>query len=180
MQLCASSVLRDSNLDIDTGLDGHGGLQIADGSATGGEQRLRTTHNLLDDLRGGGKVDETLVDSHLVSVPGLGTLTAWLSGRGTTESAKAPQQCNDNATHSLSGGVNENLGRETDGSLHSEVLVLCPVDEVVADLLEGLDLRAGQGDSDLVALGAVASLDALLVFLCDVTHFSCVETLSQR
>ena len=66
--------------------------------------------------------------------------------------------------------MNENLGRETDGSLYSEILVLCPVDEIVADLFEGLDLGAGQGDSDLVALCAVAGLDALLVFLCDVAH----------
>lgn len=57
------------------------------------------------------QVDETLVDPHLESVPSLGTLT---TGR-------------------LSGGDLQVLGREPDGSLDSEVLVLGTVDEVGRD-----------------------------------------------
>jgi hypothetical protein len=35
------------------------------------------THDLPDDVGGGVEVDETLVNLHLVPVPGLGTLTTW-------------------------------------------------------------------------------------------------------
>ena len=38
----------------------------------------KNTHDLLDDLAGGVKVNETLVDLELVAIPGLGTLTARL------------------------------------------------------------------------------------------------------
>lgn len=44
------------DLNLDTGLD--------------------VDNDLLDDLGGGGQVDEALVDAHLVEIPGLGTLTA--------------------------------------------------------------------------------------------------------
>lgn len=50
---CLSS---NGDLDLDTGLD--------------------VDDDLLDDLSGGGQVDEALVDAHLVGVPGLGALTA--------------------------------------------------------------------------------------------------------
>jgi len=74
------------------------------------------------------QVNETLVDLHLITVPGLGTLTA----RG------------------LTGGDAENLGRETNGSLDTEVLVLGTLDQIRADLLEVLDVAGGQGDTDAV------------------------------
>lgn len=75
-------------------------------------------------------LDETLVDAHLVAVPGLGTLTA----RG------------------LAGGDLEGLGGQADGALDAQVLALGALDQLGADLLEGLDLAAGQGDADLVGL----------------------------
>lgn len=75
-------------------------------------------------------LDETLVDAHLVAVPGLGTLT----------------------TGGLAGGDLEGLGGETDGALDAEVLALGTLDELGADLLEGLDLAGGEGDADLVSL----------------------------
>lgn len=78
-------------------------------------------------------LDEALVDSHLEGVPGLGTLT----------------------TGGLAGGDLEVLGGETDGALNAEVLRLCAVDELGADLLEGLDLAGGKGDADLVDLGGI-------------------------
>lgn len=37
---------------------------------------LDVDDDLLDDLGGGGQVDEALVDAHLEEIPGLGTLTA--------------------------------------------------------------------------------------------------------
>jgi len=73
------------------------------------------------------------VDSHLEGVPGLGTLT----------------------TGGLAGGDLEVLGGEADGALDAEVLGLCAVDELSADLLEGLDLAGGEGDADLVDLGGI-------------------------
>lgn len=73
------------------------------------------------------------MDSHLVGVPGLGTLT----------------------TGGLAGGDLEVLGGEADGALDTEVLRLCAVDELGADLLEGLDLARGEGDADLVDLGGI-------------------------
>jgi hypothetical protein len=74
-------------------------------------------------------LNQSLVDSHLESIPGLRSFTA----RG------------------LSGGNLEGLGWQTDGALDTEVLGLGTLDELLADLLERGDLSAGQGDSDLVS-----------------------------
>ena len=73
----------DGDLNVDSRLDG-------DGS------------DLLDDLRGGVKVDDTLVDAHLEAVPGVGTLTA----RG------------------LAGADAEVLGGHAHGARDAESLVL--------------------------------------------------------
>jgi hypothetical protein len=111
-------------------------------------------------------LDQALVDSHLVAVPGLGTLT----------------------TRGLAGGDLQDLGGEADGSLDAEVLGLGALDEVGGDyratsasssfscfssliertLLESLDLAGSQGDTDAVDLGALPEL-ALLRFV--VRHF---------
>jgi hypothetical protein len=69
------------------------------------------------------------VDSHLESVPSLRTFTA----------------------RSLTGGDLEGLGWETDWALDAEVLGLGALNELLADLLERLDLSAGEGDADLVS-----------------------------
>lgn len=68
------------------------------------------------------------MDSHLEGIPGLGSFTAGC----------------------LSGSDLEGLGRETDGALDAEFLALGTLDELLADLLEGLDFAGGQGDADLV------------------------------
>lgn len=70
------------------------------------------------------------MDAHLEAVPGLGTLTA----------------------RRLTGGDLEGLGGQADRSLEAEVLVLGALDDLGADLLEGLDLLGGESDADLVAL----------------------------
>jgi hypothetical protein len=77
----------------------------------------------------GYSLNQSLVESHLEGVPGLGTLT----------------------TGGLSGGDLESLGWETDGALDTEILALGALNELLADLLEGSDLSAGQGDTDLVS-----------------------------
>jgi hypothetical protein len=85
-------------------------------------------------IAGGGgwwhSLDETLVDAHLVLVPGLGTLTVG----------------------GLAGGDVQGLGGKTDGALDLEGLGAGTVDELLADLLEGGNLAGGQGDADLVDL----------------------------
>jgi hypothetical protein len=82
------------------------------------------------------------VDAHLEGVPGLGTLTA----RG------------------LAGGDLQVLGGQADGALDAELLVLGTVDELLAHLLEGLDIARGEGDADLVDLGAFAEVLLGLVY----------------
>ena len=67
------------------------------------------------------------MDAHLVCVPSLGTLTA----------------------RSLTGGDLQVLGGQADGALDAELLVLGTVDELLADLLEALDVAGGEGDADL-------------------------------
>lgn len=73
---------------------------------------------------------ETLVDAHLVLVPGLGTLTVG----------------------GLAGGDVQGLGGQTDGTLDLQGLGAGTVDELRADLLEGGDLARGKSDTDLVDL----------------------------
>jgi hypothetical protein len=73
-------------------------------------------------------LNQTLVNSHLECIPGLGTFT---TGR-------------------LSGGDLQGFSWETDGTLDAEVLGLCALDELLADFLEGGDLSAGESDADLV------------------------------
>ena len=54
-------------------------------------------------------------------------------------------------------------GRGLRTALDAEVLALGAVDELLRDLLEGLDLAGGQGDADLVSLGRLAELVLLVV-----------------
>jgi hypothetical protein len=84
----------------------------------------------------------TLVDAHLKGVPGLGTLTV---------------RC-------LTGGDLQVLGGQADGALDAELLVLGAVDELLAHFLERLDVARGEGDADLVDLGALA--EVLLRLVC--------------
>jgi len=94
------------------------------------------------------EVDKALVDAELVGIPGLGTLT----------------------TRGLAGGDLEVLGGQTDGALDGEALAASTLNELSADLLERLNLPAGQGDSDTVALllGALAS--------CQRFNFAVIST----
>lgn len=61
------------------------------------------------------------MDPHLIHVPRLGPLT---TGR-------------------LAGGNLQLLGRQADGALDAEVLALSALDQLGADLLEGLDFAGG-------------------------------------
>ena len=74
------------------------------------------------------QVDQSLVDSHLVGVPSLGSLSVWC----------------------LSGGDLEDLGGKSNRSLDSQLLSFGTLDKLSADLLERLDLSRSKGNSDLV------------------------------
>jgi len=105
--------------------------------------------DLLDNLAGGVEVDETLVDLHLKSVPGLGALT----------------------TRSLTGGDLQNLGGESDGALDSQLLVLGTVDEIVAEFLQVADVRRSESDPNLVDLLRDGCTGRIVIFfLRDVRH----------
>merc|ERR1711872_532218 len=98
--------------------------------------------DLLDDLGGGVQVDDPLVDSHLEPVPGLGALTARGFPRGDPKG----------------------LGGHADGALHLQLLLLGTLDQVGADLLQGLDGPRGEGDPDAVDHGLLSgSALAILV-----------------
>lgn len=77
------------------------------------------------------------MNSHLKSIPCLRSFT----------------------TRSLSGCNLQGLSWETNGALDSEVLGLRTLNELLADLLEGLDISAGEGNADLVGFLQVLSLD---------------------
>jgi len=100
---------------------------------------LDVDDDLLDDFGWGIEINQTLVDLHFKAIPSLGTLTV---------------RC-------LTGGDLEDLGWETDGTLDTEVLGSCTLDQVSGDLLEGLDLPAGQGNPDLVDLWSLAQISLL-------------------
>jgi len=100
---------------------------------------LNVDDDLLDNLGWGVEIDQSLVDSHLKGIPGLGAFTA----RG------------------LSGGNLQGLGGKSDGSLRAEFLGLGALDELLAHLLKGGNLAAGQGNTDLVGFWALAELSLL-------------------
>ena len=89
--------------------------------------------DLLDDLGGTVEVNHSLVDPHLELVPGLTTLSAG----------------------SLTGGDPQGLSGHPDGPLHLQLLVFGSLDQVAADLLQGLDVAGGQSDSDAMDGGVL-------------------------
>lgn len=106
----------------------------------------------------GNSLDQTLVDAHLVLVPGLGTLTVG----------------------GLTGGDVQGLGGKTDGALDLEGLGAGTVDELLAHLLERGDLARGEGDTDLVDLlsGVLALLEQLILktrFFATATASPCTQ-----
>ena len=87
------------------------------------------------------QIDDTLMDPHLEPVPSFGTFTA----RG------------------FPGCDPKSLGWHPHWSLHSQFLVLCPLDEVSADLFEALHVPGGKGDSDTVNWAFLGSWLGILV-----------------
>lgn len=77
------------------------------------------TDDLLNELSAGPDIDDTLVDSHLESIPGLGTLT----------------------TRRLPGGDAESLGRHPTGTLATHLLIRSGIEESLRDCFR----RRGRG-----------------------------------
>ena len=71
---------------------------------------MHVTH-LTKHIRRRVEINETLVDTHLVKVPCLGSFTVWR----------------------LTGVDSERLGRQTNWTLDINLLVLGPLDQVTAD-----------------------------------------------
>jgi len=102
------------------------------------------------------QVDEALVNLKFIAIPGLRTFT----------------------TRSFTGGDFENLGGKTNGPLNTELLVLCTVDQVSRELLQILDVAAGESYPDFVDFGSWYRCTCSIVFFFsfgDVTHFECVN-----
>lgn len=83
-------------------------------------------------------LNQSLMNSHLESIPSLRSFT----------------------TRSLAGSDLESLGWETNGALDAEFLGLGTLNKLLADLLEGGDLSAGEGDADLVGFLKIRSVCA--------------------
>ena len=111
---CDSLCVGNGDFDLHTGFDGDRG-------------------DLLDDLGWGVEIDDTLVDPHLKSIPGLGTFT----------------------TRSLAGGDAKDFGRHTNGSLDLQFLLFGSLDQVGANLFEALDGAGGQSDADAMDGGLI-------------------------
>lgn len=115
-----SEMERTGNLNLNTVLDGHGGLkgEKREVSSRGkktepwrGEYGKKKTNDLLDNFSGGSQVDQTLVDLHFEVIPSLGSFS----------------------TRSLTSGDPENFGGHTNGAFDTEVLVLGSGDEIGTD-----------------------------------------------
>merc|ERR1711874_261854 len=63
----------------------------------------------------------------------------------------------------LSGSDSEGLGWHPHGSLHPQFLVLCPLDEVSADLFEALHVAGGQGNPNTMNRAFLSSWLGILV-----------------
>lgn len=88
----------------------------------------RNASHLFDDIRGGMKVDQTLVDAHFEAIPRVGTFS----------------------TGSLTSGNSQLFGGKTDGTADMEFLFQRGLFQVGTDLFEVLDVATGQGDADAV------------------------------
>jgi len=73
-------------------------------------------------------LNQALMNTHLVHVPGLASLTTWRLPRCDLQV----------------------LGRQADGAFQSEVLIFGALDELLADLFKGLHAFGGQSNADAV------------------------------
>jgi hypothetical protein len=89
--------------------------------------------NLLHGIGGGVQVDQALVDTHFVLVPGLGTVSGWC----------------------LTSNDAEDLGRKTYRARNAKILLEGRLLQFSADLFQVLHILRGQGDADTVELAGL-------------------------
>jgi hypothetical protein len=124
-----------------THLSGNGDLNLNTG--------LDVDDDLLDDLSGGVKARGT--SQYMVQRLGRCSGATHSMRRLWILISKVSQVLEP----SPQGVLRVVILRFLDGALDAEVLGLCAVDELGADLLEGLNLAGGEGDADLVDLGGI-------------------------
>lgn len=110
---------RNSDLDLNTSLD--------------------VDNDLLDDLGRCIEIDQSLVDSHLVHIPGLRTLTTRGLSRRNLQQATISLPASMLIPY-ISPPYLENLGRQSHWSLDTQLLALSTLQQFRADLLQRLDL----------------------------------------
>jgi len=82
--------------------------------------------NLTDNIGGGVEINQSLVNSELKTIKGVGSFSA----------------------RRFSGGDAKDAGGEANGALHLQILLLRSLDQRRANLLEVLDVLGGEGDAD--------------------------------
>lgn len=95
-----------------------------------GIQRNFKGYNLLDNLRGTMKINQPLMDSHLIPIPGFGPFT----------------------TRCLSGGDFQVLSWQSYWTLHLQLLFFSTLDQISTYLLQAFDIATGQCNPDSVDL----------------------------
>merc|ERR550537_1222947 len=78
--------------------------------------------DLLNDVRGRVQIDQALVDAHFKAIKGVGSLSTWTLA--------------DTQTQLLCG--------QSHWTCDVQVLILGTLDEISADLLQGLDVTTGE------------------------------------
>jgi hypothetical protein len=86
--------------------------------------------DLLDNVSGRSEIDETLVNAHLETIPGIGPLTA----------------------RRLASGDLESFRGHADRPLDLEVFILGAADEVGTYFLQGLDVSRREGNANLLVV----------------------------
>lgn len=104
------------------------------------------------------------MNSHLIHIPSLRTLTTRCLSRSNLQRSKislpetTPRAPSSRKTDWARKTYLENLGRQSHRPLDTELLALSTLEQLRAHLLERRHLARGQGDSDLVDLGAFAEI----------------------
>ena len=81
------------------------------------------------------EIDDALVDAHFETIPGVGTFT----------------------TRRLTGGDLEGLGGEANGPTDLESLIFGARNDVIADLLQVLNVAASKSDANAVEAGGFSA-----------------------
>jgi len=110
--------------------------------------------DLTDNVGRADDINHTLVDSHLITIPGVGTVTA----------------------RRATGGDSEGLGGDADGTVGLVSLVLGAEHDLAACRFEGFDFATAEGHSDALVL----FLNFLFFFFLLVVHIRAKANFSNK